>query len=128
MKPITAEWVEKAEADLVTATRELRARLKPNYDAACFHAQQCAEKYLKACLQEHDIRFEKTHNLALLLDLLLPVVPDWTDLRPGLQELNAYAVAFRYPGETADREAARRAVQLCRHVRRGARLHLSLSR
>jgi HEPN domain-containing protein len=50
MKPITHEWVEKAEGDLVTGTRELRARLRP--------AQQCAEKYLKACLQEHEIHFE----------------------------------------------------------------------
>ncbi len=126
MKPITAEWVEKAEGDLVTATRELRARRHPNHDAACFHAQQCAEKYLKACLQEHEIRFEKTHNLGRLLDLLLPVLPEWAELRPSLQELNAYAVAFRYPGESADRDAARRAVQLCRKVRRRARGHLSL--
>ncbi len=44
MNPLTSEWVEKAEGDLVTAQRELRARNKPNYDAACFHAQQAAEK------------------------------------------------------------------------------------
>jgi HEPN domain-containing protein len=46
MKPLTREWVAKAEGDRVTARRELRARRRPNYDAACFHAQQCAEKYL----------------------------------------------------------------------------------
>ncbi len=55
MKPLTREWVEKAEGDFATARRELRARKDPNYDAACFHAQQCAEKYLKACLQEEDL-------------------------------------------------------------------------
>jgi HEPN domain-containing protein len=38
---------------------ELRARRAPNYDAACFHAQQCAEKYLKALLQEKEIEFGK---------------------------------------------------------------------
>ncbi len=52
MKPVTAEWVEKAEGDFATAGRELRAAPAPNFDAACFHAQQCAEKYLKACLIE----------------------------------------------------------------------------
>ena len=44
MKPLTREWVDKAEGDFVTVTREYRARKSPNYDAACFHAQQCAEK------------------------------------------------------------------------------------
>jgi HEPN domain-containing protein len=46
--------------------RELRARKSPNYDAACFHAQQCVEKYLKARLQEAGIVFTKTHNLIFL--------------------------------------------------------------
>jgi len=50
MKPITAEWVTKAEGDFATLERESRARKNPNYDAACFHAQQCAEKYMKALL------------------------------------------------------------------------------
>jgi HEPN domain-containing protein len=51
MNPLTLEWIEKAEGDLATTGRELRARKIPNYDAACFHAQQTAEKYLKAALQ-----------------------------------------------------------------------------
>jgi hypothetical protein len=37
---IMTEWVAKAEGDYATAGRELRARRHPNYDAACFHAQQ----------------------------------------------------------------------------------------
>jgi len=47
MKPITLEWIDKAEGDWTSAQREHRARQRPNYDAACFHAQQYAEKYLK---------------------------------------------------------------------------------
>jgi hypothetical protein len=43
MNELTAEWVEKAEGDYATAGRELRARRRPNYDAACFHAQQTHE-------------------------------------------------------------------------------------
>lgn len=50
MKPLTREWVEKTEGDFLTAARESRVRKSPNYDAVCFHAQQCAEKYLKARL------------------------------------------------------------------------------
>jgi len=62
MKPITLEWVAKAEGDWDSAQREYRARQRPNYDAACFHAQQCAEKYLKARLEEAGIAFSRTHN------------------------------------------------------------------
>ncbi len=50
MNTIIAEWVQKAEGDFSTALREWRARKNRNHDAACFHAQQCIEKYLKAVL------------------------------------------------------------------------------
>ena len=46
MKTLTREWVKKAEGDFNTLLREVRARKAPNYDAACFHAQQCVEKSL----------------------------------------------------------------------------------
>ena len=68
MNPLTSEWVTKAEGDFATAGRELRARKAPNYDAACFHAQQCAEKYLKALLQEANMPSGRTHNLIALLE------------------------------------------------------------
>jgi HEPN domain-containing protein len=102
MKPLTGEWVKKAEGDFTSAQREFRARKAPNYDAACFHAQQCAEKYLKAILQEQDIVFGKTHNLPALLELILPTDPSWEMLRLHLQALNTFAVDIRYPGEFAN--------------------------
>lgn len=50
MKPVTKDWIEKAEGDFATAQREMRARKNPNYDAACFHAQQgMAQQALKYC-------------------------------------------------------------------------------
>jgi HEPN domain-containing protein len=126
MKPLTLEWVQKGEGDFATARRELRARRAPNYDAVCFHAQQCAEKYLKARLQEEDIPFGRTHNLPSLLDLLLPIEPSWEILRPHLRTLTAFAIEFRYPGESADKATAREAWQLCGTVRRQVRLSLRL--
>ncbi|MBI1765947.1 MAG: HEPN domain-containing protein [Acidobacteria bacterium] len=59
MKPITAEWVRKAEDDWDVARKTYRARKIPVYDAACYHCQQCAEKYLKAKLVEAGIAFTK---------------------------------------------------------------------
>ena len=74
MKILTAEWVAKAEGDFATMQREKRVRKNPNYDGVCFHAQQCAEKYLKA-LQEANLPIERTHNLTELLNTIIPAVP-----------------------------------------------------
>lgn len=117
MRLLTTEWIKKAEGDLATAQRELRARNAPNFDAACFHAQQCSEKYLKALLQETETPFGKTHNLSLLLDLLKDRHPELELLRPTLAILNAYAVEYRYPGESVDKEVARQAVKLANEVK-----------
>jgi len=124
MKPLTAEWVSKAEGDYVCVQREWRARKHPNYDALCFHAQQCAEKYLKACLQEHAQPVNRTHNLITLLEHLLPYNPMLETLREALLQLNIYSVAFRYPGESALKEDARSARSLCESVRKALRIHL----
>jgi HEPN domain-containing protein len=126
MLPLTAEWVTKAEADVATATRELRARRAPNYDAACFHAQQCAEKYLKARLQEAGIAFPRTHDLVTLVQLLQPPEAALLALIVDLRLLSAFGVAFRYPGATANRVMAHDAVQRCRTVRAAVRLSLGL--
>src|SRR5512139_537802 len=107
MNPAVAEWISKAEGDFLTAGRELRARKMPNYDAVCFHSQQCAEKYLKAILQEQNIPFTKTHNLTTLLGLITPNEPAWELMRPNLEKLNVFAVQVRYPGEAADKTIAR---------------------
>lgn len=45
MKTETEEWIEKAEGDWAVMNREHKVTDNPNYDAVCFHAQQCAEKY-----------------------------------------------------------------------------------
>jgi HEPN domain-containing protein len=68
MKPETQEWIEKAEGDFKVARREIQTT-DPVYEAVCFHAQQCAEKYLKALLEEQILVFRKTHDLVELIDL-----------------------------------------------------------
>lgn len=79
MNGIVAEWIERAEGDLRTAEREMRARKGPNYDAACFHSQQCAEKYVKAFLVHCQIPFRPIHDLEVLLGLLTPtLILNWS--------------------------------------------------
>lgn len=127
MKAITAEWVAKAEADYVSSGREFRARKAPNYDLACFCAQQCAEKYLKAALQDAEIAFSKSHNLVLLLDLLRSDAPELELLRPDLHDLTSFAIDFRYPEKWATKETARDALARCARVRDVVRAHLGLA-
>jgi len=126
MNPLTSEWVQKAEADFATAARESRVRKDPNYDGVCFHAQQYAEKYLKAVLQEAGIAFAKTHNLAALLDQIVAMEPSWEMMRPALRELTNHSVNVRYPGETADKATALESLAVARQVRSLARLRLGL--
>ncbi|MEL6602930.1 MAG: HEPN domain-containing protein [Cyanobacteria bacterium J06614_10] len=117
MKPITQEWINKAEGDFATAHREIQVKTKANYDAVCFHAQQCAEKYLKGYLQELDIHFDRTHELTVLLDSVLRVQPEWESLRSRLKLLTEYAVQYRYPGESATKKDAEKALGDCLQVR-----------
>jgi len=126
MKALTAEWVRKAEADFHSCRRETRARRHPNYDSACFHAQPCAEKYLKARLQEAGLGFPKTHDLNELLKRVVAVEPSWQTLQPALDVLANYAVVFRYPGFWASRSDALKALKACHQVRRTARRSLGL--
>jgi HEPN domain-containing protein len=126
MNPLTQEWVSKAEGDFASAGRELRARKDPNYDSACFHAQQCTEKYLKAKLTEASVTFRRSHDLIMLLNLLLPIEPSWQSLLPQLSVLTIFAVDFRYPGMTADKALAKQAYIACQEVRQIVRSSLGL--
>jgi HEPN domain-containing protein len=126
MKPITEEWIQKAEGDFATAQRESRVKDRANYDAVCFHGQQCAEKYLKARLQEAGISFPRIHDLTVLLDLALPIEPTWEALREDLHPLTAFAVEYRYPGECANESEATEAVEACAKLRHSVRQALAL--
>lgn len=106
MKPETREWVAKANADLDTAKREAAVVESPNYDAVCFHAQQCAEKYLKAILVENDLRIPRIHDLEALLNQLMPLYPTLSKVMHFARILSAMAVEVRYPGMSADEDDA----------------------
>ncbi len=116
MKCETREWVQKAEGDYQVAKREIRAE-NAVYDAVCFHAQQCVEKYLKAWLVENSRSFPRTHDLVVLFDLCKNEVSELTPHRASLAFLTTFAIAFRYPGEQATEDDAREAVQTMETLR-----------
>jgi len=126
MKPITNEWIIKAEGDFYTLEREAQVKNNVNYDGICFHAQQCVEKYLKARLCEASIEFGKIHDLVALLEQVLKVEPSWESFRADMAFLTEFSIHFRYPGESADREDALDAQKRCRSLRNAVRSALGL--
>jgi HEPN domain-containing protein len=126
MKQATHEWVKRAEEDYLAAIDLSRRRKYFLHNTVCFHCQQCAEKYLKARLEEAGLRIPKVHDLETILDAVLPVEALWSALRPALQNLTDFAVAFRYPGQEASRQDAKIALADARSVRREARSSLFL--
>ncbi|MDI7267301.1 MAG: HEPN domain-containing protein [Myxococcota bacterium] len=112
------QWLRKAEADLGAA--DLLARHDPYLtDVVCFHAQQAAEKYLKAVLVHHQVEFRKIHDIAQLLDLVAAVDPPGAASMRDAGKLSAYAVQVRYPTATpeASVEDAAAAIAVAREVR-----------
>lgn len=126
MKASTREWITKAEEDFAAAVLLARPRKKPLWSPVCFHAQQCAEKYLKARLNEGSIQFFRTHDLEQLLNQALAVEPLWAAFRASLKRLSDAAVLPRYPGNFYTKSEAQRALKTCKAFRKEARSSFGL--
>ena len=79
-------------------------------DALCCHAQQAAEKAIKALLLHRGVSFPFTHNLSKLVDICAEVDPSFQTLLDTVEPLTPYAVELRYdsdfwPSEQLAREA-----------------------
>ena len=90
------DWLRRARGDLAIAGAPLPEGAF--YEDLCFHAQQAAEKAIKAVYRANDLAFRYTHDLEDLLDglkregLSVPQeVEDATDL-------TEFAWQTRYPG------------------------------
>ena len=126
MKPETQERIDKAEGDRKVARREIQT-IDSVWNVVCFLAQQCAEKYFKGFLEEHNIAFQKTHDLLVLLQGSEGLLPELDSLRPQLAHLSTFGIAARYPGTQADEQAAESAIQTAEKVRTVIRTKLGLS-
>ncbi len=126
MRPETLEWVEIAEGDFQTASREATVTNAPNFSAVCFHCQQSAEKYLKAVVTEHSIYFSKTHDLEILLASVCTVAPEATSPSQAAKALTGYGIDVRYPGGRPDAHPAKEALSDCATIRSLLRSSLGL--
>jgi len=110
------DWLRRARADLALA----RVDLPPGgfYEDLCFHAQQAAEKAIKAVYQLREWRFRYVHNIEeLLTGLRQGGEPVPSDLDEATR-LTQYAFETRYPGfgEPVTRDEYERAVKLAGRV------------
>ena len=126
MKPETEEWISKAEGNWAVANRELAAKA-PVWDIICFLAQQCAEHYLKAFLEEHSILFRKTHDLAWLHGVSSGLLPELDTITQDLVDLSTLGVEARYPGMNTDRAIATNMMRVAAEVRDVIRQKLGIS-
>ena len=118
-------WVAKAESDLVMARSALH-RKEPITYGVCFHAQQCAEKYLKAILVARAKPFPKTHDLVQLNELCAKAGVLVEIDKKRLNTLSDLAVRVRYPGVEPSLADAREALETVQAVRKFARKFLNV--
>src|SRR5258708_3787596 len=78
----TREWLDRARADLDACAALISAGLSAD---ALFHAQQCAEKSMKALLTWNQISFRKTHDLDELKRQCLPFAREAAPQLDGIE-------------------------------------------
>ena len=103
------QWLEFADEDLRFAEHGLKLKDDCPCRLIAYHAQQCAEKHLKAYLVFHGKDFPYTHDLQELLAECAEIA-DWPGGLKSAKELTYYAISTRYPGE-ADEVTLKEAVQ-----------------
>jgi HEPN domain-containing protein len=124
MRPLTREWVDKAEEDH-QAAEALGAGPDSVWGPICFLSQQCAGKYLKAWLVEQGVDFRKTHDLDHVGKLCAPSLGEIEALMDDLRFLTSFAVEVRYPGMSPTREDANRCREVSGAVRDAVRSALN---
>ena len=117
-RSILRQWLEKANAD-IEAAEFLSSGEATFHGIVGFHAQQAAEKYIKAYLTWHQVVFGKTHDIGELLDRVDKCDPGLADVLQDAVVLSKYGVEVRYPADVPELSKAdvTEAVELAKAVR-----------
>lgn len=116
------EWLEVADSDAL-AVEQLSSHELVVWPIVCFHAQQAAEKYLKAVLVRHRTPPTRTHDLTQLLSHVRAAGATLEGLDADCALLSKYPVEFRYPSREPKptAEEGRAAVEAMRRIVAGCR-------
>lgn len=103
---VPAAWLDRAAddlrvADLLATTLRDAAPVEARAFGvgALFHAQQAAEKALKAFLIAQREMPPRTHDLGPLADRCVALEPELESALKNVDQLSPFAVRIRYPGE-----------------------------
>ena len=99
------EWLGQAKAELEVAKHLYEVFRPMPMEIICFHAQQAAEKAVKAVIlyQAADSKMEKKHDISVLLDRIdKDRAPFDAALYEYADELFPYSVITRYPSQLQD--------------------------
>jgi len=112
-------WFRKADSDLSAIGALIEVGTA--YDAACFHAQQAIEKYLKGFIELKETVAPKIHDLVELNQLCSELGAEWAIDAEILAEMTNYAVRSRYevnfyPSKATATRAFDQAQQICETV------------
>ncbi|MGB3295021.1 MAG: HEPN domain-containing protein [Phormidesmis sp.] len=112
-------WFRKGNSDIQTIQVLLKAG--GPYDAACFHAQQAVEKYLKGFIELHGEVAPRIHDLVELNSRCISRNATWEIEGSVLSELTNYAVESRYqlefcPDQKIASEALSSVQQICQVI------------
>ena len=91
-----ADWLKRAQSSLALA--KVPRPKDVLWEDLCYHAQQAAEKALKAVLVKKKIPFRFVHDLNELIDTLDEHGQKIPEQVKRSVILTGYAVATRYPG------------------------------
>jgi len=119
------KWVRKAEEDRLAVISLFKLEIKPS-SVICFHAQQCAEKYIKALLIHKKTQFGRTHDLLELVKNLPESIGIADDLMRAIRLLNSFSVLPRYPDWEPTESDVSSAVEAMEVVRNFARSLLGI--
>ena len=111
---VASGWVRKAREDILSMIGTSRVGA---WEGCCFHAQQVAEKMLKAFLVTKERDFPFTHNLEKLLELAASDDPAFLKFQAAAETLTPYAVELRYDQDRrSTRQTARTAGKMARNI------------
>lgn len=122
-------WVRKADADDLVIQR-LTSAGDQLWDIVCYHAQQRAEKMLKACIVKDGDQPVRTHDLLWLLTDCRRRGIALGDIDEDCRYLTGFGGAARYPGVGLDPTAdeARQAIDAAQRISTAALRHLGPAR
>jgi len=126
VNPNAQGWIDKADEDAAAADTLAASDPARFAGTIAYHCQQCAEKYLKAVIENAGRRAPKTHALANLIGECTVIDPTFPPLTQECNRLQPYAIDVRYPFMSPSASEASQAIADMQAVRQTCRAAMGI--